>query len=448
MTHCLAKSLSPWLLVMGVAVLASDVSAENTGQPTGLAARGMAEYSDTAMPLTEMLRRNPAMLSEEVTEHPRSAKTLPGIEVIKERYPDGRIKIRREVTQDEQGNYIRHGSWEMWDKRGNPVASGLYRNDRRHGQWIRMYAADEAELFTQSPYKGYRGPFTSKASFRDGKLHGKWIIVDAEDRIVTEWEYSSGLRNGRCTWNYPSGNLMKETVYREGLIDGYTRTYDVNSKLIEDETYQQGRKVAMKIKYDDDGKLQWEGEYLLRQVVIASTDDWWQARPVEYIDARLQATEPEQHSATNGRKSTRESRAAARTNTDDRRGGVKHGCWTAWHPNGQTRVEGNYDQGAPHGKFIWWYPSRQKAAAGNYEKGERHGLWVWWHENGQKSVSGHYTNGQMSGLWTHWDENGRLYQRSELTTAEALVMEDGQRGGTGEAPTRAPRVIPVGPPQE
>ena len=41
----------------------------------------------------------------------------PETEIIRERYPNRAVKIEREVSQDENGNYINDGYWRMWIKR-------------------------------------------------------------------------------------------------------------------------------------------------------------------------------------------------------------------------------------------------------------------------------------------------------------------------------------------
>ncbi len=43
------------------------------------------------------------------------------------------------MTQDARGNYLNHGSWKMWDQRGNLVAQGQYEYGNRTGTWIRWY---------------------------------------------------------------------------------------------------------------------------------------------------------------------------------------------------------------------------------------------------------------------------------------------------------------------
>src|SRR5262245_30634896 len=78
------------------------------------------------------------------------------VEVIKERFPGGAVKIEREVTQDAQGNYINHGTWKMWDQKGNVVAQGQYDRGNRTGEWIRWYrSVTEAELLSKPPYQQF-----------------------------------------------------------------------------------------------------------------------------------------------------------------------------------------------------------------------------------------------------------------------------------------------------
>ena len=68
-----------------------------------------------------------------------STATLAGdstpMETIRERYPDGDVKIEREVTTDADGDYVNHGAWRMWDRGGKLVAEGRYDLSRRDGQW-------------------------------------------------------------------------------------------------------------------------------------------------------------------------------------------------------------------------------------------------------------------------------------------------------------------------
>jgi hypothetical protein len=75
------------------------------------------------------------------------ASQLPAIEVIRERYPDGVVKIEREVTMDAGGNYVNHGAWRMWKRTGELVAEGHYELGKRVGPWTRTFDRDDAAVF-------------------------------------------------------------------------------------------------------------------------------------------------------------------------------------------------------------------------------------------------------------------------------------------------------------
>ncbi len=337
-------------------------------------------------------------LTKETLEASNKADSAAPVEVVEERYPSGALKIRREVTLDQQGNYILHGQWEMWDESGSSIAKGKYRNNRRHGTWTRIHTGSDAALFSEVPYNEYPGPFTSQAAFQDGRLHGTWTICDAEQRKISEWEYTNGVLHGLSVWNFASGKTMREATFVDGLVDGYLRQYDHDGKVVIDETYQQGRKLAPKVEYDESKRKISEGIYLHARFVIDSPDDWWNAKPVKYTPVGQD---------------------------------VKHGCWTAWHPNGQKRVEGIYENDLPEGEFTWWYPNGQQAVVGNYRNGQPHGAWTWWHENAQKATNGQYIRGEMTGAWVYWKEDGQLQEKSDFSENTQFAVAEPE--GSSEA---------------
>ena len=80
---------------------------------------------------------------------------------------------------------------------------------------------------------------------------------------------------------------------------------------------------------------------------------------------------------------------------------------TAYHPNGQKKSEGNWDDGVPFGNHFTWHENGNK----EYEMVEVNDsmeMTTSWYENGQMESKGatsptHY---QEVGLWTQWFENG------------------------------------------
>lgn len=312
------------------------------------------------------------------------------VEVVQERYPDGKVKIRREMTLDSVGNYILHGEWKMWDPQGVEIASGEFQNGQRHGAWMRLLNARDAELFATRPYNEFQAPFTSQASFKEGQLHGKWTIIDSQKRVVSEISFVDGQRDGLAIWNYASGKKMKQIDYRKGVIDGKLIAWDANAKVIADEVYQEGRKLAAKVTNGSNGHKKSEGLYLFAKQVVELPDDWWNCRPATY--------------ATIGQ--------------DDR-----HGRWVSWHSNGQKEYEGTYQNNQPEGQFTWWYPNSQVRVSGVYKNGKAHGEWSWWFENGQKSENGQYENGEPTGSWAYWKPNGMLHHKSDFDSQDSVAVD-------------------------
>lgn len=304
------------------------------------------------------------------------------IELVNERYPDGALRVRREVTLDTMGNYIFHGDWTMYTPSGEEIAHGRFENNRRQGEWTRIYERADAPLFSGEMYAEFEAPFTSVASFKDGKLHGVWTIYDGKQRVVSEWEYAHGKRHGIRRWNYPSGELRHEITYKDGLIDGKHQGWDKNGQLTIDHNYQSGRRLAVRIEHFKNAQKKSEGMYLHEKLVLERPENWWTADTGKYVPV----------------------------------GSIeRHGRYTCWHENGHKMCEQMFDHENPVGEYSWWHSNSQLGVSGQYDAGERQGTWVWWHPNGQKSTLGHYVDGEIKGQWSYWTAKGTLEHRIDYS---------------------------------
>jgi len=313
-------------------------------------------------------------------------------EVIKERFPNGKVRIEREVTQDAAGNYLNHGPWKMWDQRGNLMAQGEYRYGDRTGTWVRWYrGTSEAPLLRTAPYKDFAGPFVSQATFQNGQLNGYWTLYDGKLRKISQWRFVDGHRHGLSVWWHANGRKMREIQFRDGDIDGHLAEWSPEGAVVLKETYQAGRKLGQKTAHYRDGKQKKsQGMYLFAKDAEKTPDDWWNCKLVVTI----------------------------KTGKDER-----HGPWTSWHPNGQHQLEGTYEHDLQVGLFTWWHANGQKALEGRYDQGKQDGAWIWWYTNGQKSISGKYARGNPMGRWTWWGEDGRVAQSADLSNSEGVVIQ-------------------------
>ena len=319
-------------------------------------------------------------------------KTTDGKEIIRERFPNGAVRIEREVAQDAEDNYLNHGNWQMWDAHGNRVAKGQYRNGKRHGSWTSWRLDDKSSLLSDTPLTDFTAPLISQANFQDGNLHGDWIIYDAKQRKICQFSFENGKRDGQWTWWYPTGRKQREATYENGDVEGEVFQWNTASQLVAKSTYTEGRRLAKKVVYhhETDRQKKTEGTYLFAKRVPQSSDDWWYAR--------LATKKP--------------------VGKDE-----KHGNWTSWYPNGQEQMRGNYHYDIETGKFTWWHSNGQKSADGTFEAGKQHSTWTWWHPNGQKSVQGQFSYGEKTGHWNYWNSAGKITQRADFSAGSVSVAK-------------------------
>lgn len=303
-------------------------------------------------------------------------------ELIQERFPNGALRVEREMIQDADGNFVRHGAYREYDASGTLTVEGEYRNGHREGIWRRLHAASESTLFQSVPYKEFTGPFLSQASFTHGRLDGKWIIADAQQRKISEIEFVRGERHGVAAWYYPNGVPMTQITYEHGRVNGEVVSWGSDSTVLAKEEYKHGRKLSVRIDYFSKELKRREINYLDAMLYARTPDDW---------DKALLAT------------------------FETRGQDEKHGPFTTWHPSGAIARKGEFRYNLPVGKIEYWYENGQPQMDGMYIDGKSHGTWTWYHANGQKAIVGEYRDGVATGQWTWWKEDGKVAKKADFS---------------------------------
>ncbi|HEX4149783.1 MAG TPA: hypothetical protein VHY20_12380, partial [Pirellulales bacterium] len=336
------------------------------------------------------------------------ARSVNRTEVIRERYPNGAVRIERHVAQDAEGNYYNHGAWKMWDQQNRVMGFGQHRNAVRQGAWVRYYQAGEAEIIAGPIGQQFEAPFTSEATFVDGKLDGEWVITDAQQRQVISWQYSHGLRHGVSVWWFPNGRKWREAEYTQGENDGLFSEWNPQERVVASEQYIDGRRLGSKIERYESGEKKVEAQYLFARELTRLDENWWNGY------SRLQSTGKE------GRD-------------------IRQGRLVTYFTNGQKAMQANYRNDQPDGAFVWWRSNGQKAIEGQYSGGKQTGDWAWWHANGQKWIQGDYQAGKQVGRWTWWTDRGSVVEAAQF-------VEEGATGPTSQETAEVPSELTDPPP--
>ena len=304
-----------------------------------------------------------------------------GPRTIRQRYPDGKVQLVRQVVQDREGNYINNGPWRLYNRRGELMARGQFANGFMDGTWERWHPASVGGMFASEPFTNFAGPFISNATFSKGKLDGVWVISDRNSRKILEVPYRNGKRHGPATWFYPNSERLRMVNFRQGLLDGPLMEWDEQNRVTRNDEYIQGQKVVRQTTFFAPKQKRSETYYLEGKLVLEGEDSWWDGEPAEYVLDGIR---------------------------------VQHGPTVAWHSNGQRKMAGQYRQDERVGTFVWWHENGTRALAGRYREGFKNGTWTWWHANGMKSIEGKYDDDVPVGEWKWWGEDGDVTQTDDF----------------------------------
>jgi antitoxin component YwqK of YwqJK toxin-antitoxin module len=327
-----------------------------------------------------------------------------GTEIIRERYPDGKVKIERQVVLDDTGNYVNHGEWKLLAPNGDTIAQGNFDMGKRTGPWMRWQSPKDTALLSEFPFKHFRPPFQSSVNFVNDKMDGEWLITDSAQRKCAQIAMAAGKRNGVSTIWLPNGTIYSQATYEQGTPTGDVLEVDPKTgqpKRVA--TYSDGRKLTTNtVKGRTPKHKKSEEQYLEPKTVQQTADDFWTMKFAEY---------------------TAEGEA------------MRHGPSRLWFDNGQIQQEGTYQYGKKQGTFTYYYENGQVAATGEFHDDQPEDVWVWWHRNGQKSTVGKYDNGRQTGDWRWWNEDGKLANQVAYNEGSAPTTAGAEAAlETGMAP--------------
>lgn len=325
------------------------------------------------------------------------------VELIRQRFPNGKPQIERWVAEDAEGNIVNHGKYVEYDASGATIASGNYAFGQRDGVWTKQLTNEQTQQLIGQVEKGFTAPFTSRASFKQGQLDGEWTVSDARGNPLAIWSYASGVRRGSSSLFNSKGEVTQFITYQSNMADGPARV-TAQGQAIKDTNFSDGM--------------------MLRQV-----DKWYPA--VAGKQRVLQAQEwhlvpaPFNVAASDWDNNRIEYRSVATAEP------IRHGLSVTFYPNGQRESEGNYERGQRSGTFAWWYVNGQQKTVGEYQNNVEQNEWTWWHENGMKQASGTFVEGRKTNEWSLWSPEGKLVKRA--------LAEDGTQVADRDTDTKPPK---------
>lgn len=148
-----------------------------------------------------------------------------------------------------------HGEYIMYFD-GNPTMVGNYEDGKRIGEWMRYYPD---------------GRKFEKANYVDDKLQGEWIGYHSSQGIRERGHYTDDKKSGEWTSYYEEG-----VTYLGRGVDGdpaFTTNLEKEvGQIREKGEYIEGKKNGSWYYYDEDGNLLKIEEYIDGEVLLVKLE--------------------------------------------------------------------------------------------------------------------------------------------------------------------------------
>ncbi len=142
---------------------------------------------------------------------------------------------------------------EKLDADGQVSESGLLARGARNGTWTKFYPGGARPSVMASYIDGkYNGPYlefdengqiTLRAFYADNLLEGYWAKYQF-GQLTFEATYKQGKLDGKYKEFRGDGGLSKEISYKDGLLDGPYRFFDDAGNVVLEYTYRKGEKTG------------------------------------------------------------------------------------------------------------------------------------------------------------------------------------------------------------
>jgi len=351
-------------------------------------------------------------------------------------YPNGKISSEGYVRNNKPDGY-----WKTYSKTGILVSEGNRKNYELDSLW--KFYNDSSKLFMTIFYKndkknGFKTTFNEtgkiEENFKDdikegltiyyygdslvrktvtfvnGKENGLSKEFSKEGLIISLIEYKYGFVINREYINRYNGNgkrqgiwktfysndfVKKEESYKNGLKDGFFKTFDNEGNLVSIEKYIDGElqeddpevvKLDIKIDYYETGNIKTVGSYK-KNVPEGVRRDY-------KIDGTIESA-----------KIFRNGNIIGDGIIDER--GYKQGKWKEYYETGELKAEGAYKNNKKIGLWKWYYKNGKLDQTGFYAAGEKtEGDWKWYYENGNLLMEETFYQGSADGIYKEYNDSG------------------------------------------
>ncbi len=362
-------------------------------------------------------------------------------------YKNGNIKI-----EGNRKNFQLDSIWNFYSERGKITKSVNYLESKKNGFTL-TYDTNQHVIYKESFVNDIKQGISSSyypsgkikqiTPYVKGRPDGYAYEYSEDSVLISIIKYQGGIlanieklnrkdelgkKQGIYKSFYDDGKVKEEKKYKDDVIDGYVKTYDIKGNLTNTEKFNNGKvvknapelaKLDVYHEFYEDGTMKYEGGYIngmpvgthyhYKQKMFCdslsiSRDDTSDVMIKKYV-CRNKAVPDSGITYNEGVKIEYGAVDSMR---------IKIGIWNEYHNTGEFKGKGLYANDKRIGDWIFYYATGPIEQKGRYDKkGRAQGDWKWFYENGAILREEIYIDNLRNGLMTEYTEDGKVITKGE-----------------------------------
>lgn len=169
-------------------------------------------------------------------------------------------------------NGMKQGHWQKKYKNEQIAYDAYFVNDKPVGEYKRYYANGKMSAHIIYDKEGNNGK--AKIYWDDGKLMAEgnyinanvkdsvWKFYGADERVVAEVTYKSGIKDGPATNYYKNGNKSELINFKNDIKEGLWRQYFDDGSTRFETVFKDGKRNGTFHYYYQSGRIKYKGKYV------------------------------------------------------------------------------------------------------------------------------------------------------------------------------------------
>jgi len=305
------------------------------------------------------------------------------------------------------------------------------------------------KILTETKKPSYKGNKSKEFEQINFIAEGKAIIYDSLGNKYGEGVLIKGLENGNWIYWFKSGNKLKVSNYKAGLLvrdTAFYETGEIQSVLIynsdlRDESFifydkignkklvshkKDGLGIVMVTGYYDNGikknVLNFKADSLdglctsyyengNTEEVLNYKEGLFDGLCTSYYENGNKKLVRNYHAGLLDGVSIDYDENGKKKKVENYKADILNGLCTSYYKNGNTEIALNYKEGLVDGLSTTHYENGKKKLLENYLSGVLEGLQTSYYENGNTEKAVNYINNEMNGSFKMYHSNGKLWMR-------------------------------------